>query len=82
MRNKHWFRFGFHSGQEECTIHLEIFGKLFEELEKLERIKGKAYVTPAYGLRVIRHKRARMATKCLIELWKWHDMKYPERVFD
>ncbi len=55
---------------------------VFEELEKLEKIKGKTFVAPSYAPRPFRHKRAPMLMKCLIELWKWHDSKYPERIFD
>ena len=55
---------------------------VFEELEKLEKTKGKTFVAPSYAPRPFRHKRSPILLKCLIELWKWNDDKYPERVFD
>ncbi|MBD3404723.1 MAG: hypothetical protein GF411_01150 [Candidatus Lokiarchaeota archaeon] len=55
---------------------------VFEGLDELDRIEDKAYVAPDHLSFTLGMKRAPKTTKCFIELWKWHDSKYPERVFD
>jgi len=54
---------------------------VFEGLEKFDRIDDKACIHSDHLSFTFGSKIAPKATKCFIELWKWHDDKYPERVF-
>jgi hypothetical protein len=54
---------------------------VFEGLEGWDRIDDKAYISADHLAFTFGAKIAPKVTKCFIELWKWHDDKYPERVF-
>ncbi|MFW9919593.1 MAG: hypothetical protein ACFFED_08340 [Candidatus Thorarchaeota archaeon] len=54
---------------------------VFEGLEGLDRIDSKSYIAPDHLFPTFGTKMAPKTTKCFIELWKWHDDKYPERIF-
>lgn len=54
---------------------------VFDEIEKLPKYGGKAgipgtHISPDAGM-----KGAPNSMKCFVELWKWQDNKYPERIF-
>jgi hypothetical protein len=55
---------------------------LMDELEKLPRFSNKAaipgtHISPDAGM-----MGAPSAMKCFIEVWKWNDSGYPERIFN
>ncbi|WXG42089.1 MAG: hypothetical protein WED07_15220 [Candidatus Freyarchaeum deiterrae] len=53
---------------------------VFEEMEKLLRVEGKACIAGDQITRQARGKYFPDSSKCFIELWKWKE-GYPERVF-
>jgi hypothetical protein len=53
---------------------------VFEEMEKLQRVEGKACVPGDHVTWGARGKRFPDSSKCFIELWRWKQ-DYPERVF-
>ncbi|MEM2145504.1 MAG: hypothetical protein QW279_09085 [Candidatus Jordarchaeaceae archaeon] len=83
---------GFHENKEYSSEEFPYFpaqaaiiardysSTVFEEVEKLQRVEGKAYIPGVHVTWGARGKRFPVSSKCFIELWKWKQ-DYPERVF-
>ena len=54
---------------------------VFEELESLPKFKGKTNIPGTHVSPDAAMKGTPKAVKCFIELWKWYDTTYPERIF-
>ncbi|TXT54348.1 MAG: hypothetical protein BAJATHORv1_70048 [Candidatus Thorarchaeota archaeon] len=55
---------------------------VFEGVRELDKVDDKTYIAPDHLSFTLGSRRAPKTTKCFVELWKWYDNKYPERVFD
>lgn len=65
---------------QAAIIARDYSSTVFEEVEKLQRVDGKAYIPGVHVTWGARGKRFPVSSKCFIELWKWKQ-DYPERVF-
>lgn len=54
---------------------------VFEELENLKRHSNKAFIPATHILATAGAHSAPDDMKCYVELWKWKDDSYPERIF-
>ena len=54
---------------------------VYEELKILPKFKGKANIPGTHVSPDAAMRGTPKSVKCFIELWKWHDNAYPERIF-
>lgn len=54
---------------------------VFESLEQLQRQEGKAYIAGTHIIPTAKLRASPKTFRCFVEVWKWNEASYPERVF-